>query len=292
MPKAPRAIRLLLVAAAMQATPAGARDAPETYWLGLVDVYGIRKFYPSEADLDAVQRVELARYGRGEIVPDVRTCGVSGRIIFGEAKSGWYVLAVPDSREERPDPEVFADREAWRARLAELGVPGEPSPVPPDILATTRPFRELNMREYWRFNGALGMTDDDWFCVGILILFVWTFGLNLAVPSWKTQLWTTVLLGGLAFLLAWQIPWDMGLAPFAYPIAVVILAWLGRALRGWWGPPTKDLMAIILSTPAREGVPDPGDGDETQSEPPSGTGKLIDGIGSTPPRDDDEDTKS
>ncbi|HUU21309.1 MAG TPA: hypothetical protein VM389_02120, partial [Phycisphaerae bacterium] len=80
-------------------------------------------------------------------------------------------------------------------------------------------------------------------------------------------------LGGLAFLLAWQIPWDMGLAPFAYPIAVVILAWLGRALRGWWGlrrriwgPPTSEIMELIISTPARaEDMDEKGDDGDAEA---------------------------
>lgn len=216
----------------------------------LVDSYAVVRSYDSPRsshDWGAYQVVRVnsgSGFGFGMLVPHVEQVAVHQRVIFGKTKDEYFILEVEGL------PRMFKMREEWKAALHELGVVNSEVLKNPDALAEGLPENVLRPWKYTKMRGCFGWSDDAWSLAVQGLGFLMALVMGIRWGRRGGLMLGAIVLGLGVNVLSQIIIADGGPGAFVgfffFPVFCVLLAALGRAVRGAGGENT-----VIATVPDR-----------------------------------------
>ena len=210
------------------------------YRLPLVEPYAIyraHKLAGMSAERGLYQLVEVlpSRPSSGLatrlLVPKVRKVAVRGRVIFGTAADGFFVL---DVRQSPPRLEILRTHDEWETMLLGLGVSDTTIVKAPDELAAGVPAQVLRPWAYESTN-RLGVSTDVLSLAIQLSGIALSFMLGLARRRRRSPVGAAVAIGVIVNIVAQVLIAGGGPGAFVgfvfLPLACLLAAALGKGLR-------------------------------------------------------------
>lgn len=204
---------------------AHAQRAPMEFWLPLTGEYHI-----CLQDSGFVL-AKASRWSCIEILLEgVEAYAVRDAYIVGKSSAGYFVL---DTNGPLSEPLTFASREAWGDFLARAGLPRTVALKSPEETAATMPAVVLRPWNYVVMGNALGLPDQLWAFLVVLLGALLSFAWGISIRRWVVAY--GVYLGLVVYWLAIQgiaLGADHAtiLAAVYLPAAYVLLGACGRRL--------------------------------------------------------------